>query len=282
MASSSLDQTGLPAGHIYAQPGNATLAAGTYVLTSAGSFPLNSGNGNVVGSSPQTAGGWFTSDTNGNLSGYLDTNNNGAMLSATVTGSVVPGAINGRLTLTITGGGASQFALYPTSGHGVLMLQLDNGRSGIGLVLSQTPSAGLLGNYAASVQTMGFINTGRNTAAVGMPVGTWTDISGQLVASASSTLSGTLDIDEVDGTYLGPAGNFWTQLPGQSATGSFAVDSAGRAIASIATTLPSTTQAGVTQVSTIPLVFYVVNASTVLVMETDATPAVGLLQIQSF
>jgi hypothetical protein len=282
MASSSLDQTGLPTGHIYAQPGNATLTAGTYAFTSAGSFPLNSGTGNVVGSSPQTAGGWFTIDTNGNLSGYLDTNNNGAMLSATVTGSVVSGAINGRLTLTMTGGGASQFALYPTSSHGVLMLQLDNGRSGIGTVLSQTPMAGLLGNYAASVQTIGFINTGLNTAAAGLPVGTWTDISGQLGASASSTLSGTLDIDQVDGTYLGPAGNFWTQLPGQSATGTFAVDSAGRAIASIETTLPSTTQAGVTQVSTISVIFYVVNPSTVLVMETDATPAVGLLQIQSF
>ena len=274
MGSSSLDQTGLPTGHIYAQPANPTLPPGKYVFTSAGSFPINSGNGTkVVGSSPQTAGGWFTSDVNGNLSGYLDTNNNGTMLSATVTGSVAPSAVHGRLTLTLTGGGASQFAVYLTSNHGLLMLQLDTGRSAIGTVLSQTsPVAAFQGTYAASLQQAGFLNTAQNTGAVGLLIGAWTDVAGQLIVSPSANFSGTMDLDQLNGLYLGPSGNFWTQTPGQSVTGQFAVDSAGRAPSTITTT----------QLGTMELILYVVNQSTVLIIESDATPAVGMLQVQSF
>lgn len=279
IASSSLDQTGFPTGHIYAQPSNTTLSAGTYVFVSAGSLPKYYIDGiTVEGSLPQVAGGWFTVDTNGDVAGYLDTNDNGTLLSAAVTGSVAPGAVSGRLTLTLTGGGASQFALYPTTSHGLLTLQLDTGRSAIGTVLSQTsPLPVFQGNYALSLQQLGSVNTRQNTAAVGEAVGTWSDISGQLIASASSALTGTVDVDQMNGFYVGASGNFWTLTSGQLATGNFATDSAGRATASISIPLPGTNLPGSTA-----LIFYVVNGSTVLVIETDATPAAGILQVQTF
>ena len=98
------------------------------------------------------------------------------------------------------------------------------------------------------------------------------DIAGQLIVGPSQALSGTIDIDQVNGLYIGPSGNFWTHTRGQSLTGNFTLDSAGRATATIATPQFVTTE----------LIFYVVDQSTALVMERDATPAVGILQVQSF
>lgn len=284
LANFSFDQTGYPAGHIYAQPANVSLPAGNYVFTSVGSFPINSKNGAfIAGSSPQTAAGGFAADANGNLSGILDANNQGVALSANVTGTVISSAINGRLLLTMTGGGASQFAVYPTENHGLLMLQLDNGRSAIGTMLSQSSSGlAVQGNCGATLQQMGTINDAQNTGAVGLPVGTWTDIAGQLIVDTTSAVTGTIDVDQLNGLYLGPSGNFWTQIPGQPATGNIVMGSSGRATLSLATTLPSTTQTGVTLPGAISLVIYVVDSSTAIVMENDATPAVGMLQLQSF
>jgi hypothetical protein len=274
LASYSSDLTGLPAGHMFSQSSTAPSLAGTYLFTLAGSTPSYSANGaSAVGSSPQAIGGWFTSDSSGNLTGYLDTNNDGTVESAPVSGTLAASAVSGRWTVTLSGGGASQFAAYPTLSHGWLMFQLDTRKSGTGTALVQAlPSPTFQGTYAASVQQLGLVDGARNSQAVGLPIGTWSDVSGQIIASASSTITGTVDVDQVNGLFLGPSGDFWTQTPGASLTGDFTAGAQGRFTGSLTTT----------QLGTMGVILYVVDDSTVLLLEGDATPAVGILQLQNF
>ena len=275
LASSSSDLTGFPAGHMYSQSSSAASLAGTYMFALAGSTPINSANGAAaVGSSPQAIGGWVTSDSNGNVSvGYLDTNNNGTVESAPVTGTLAPSAVSGRLTLTLSGGGASQFAAYPTASHGLLMFQLDTKKSGIGTALVQAvPVPTFQGNYSGSVQQLGLVTSTRNSQTVGLPMGAWSDISGQIIATSSSAITGSLDIDQVNGLFLGPSGNFWAQTPSASLTGGFTAGAQGRLTGSLTTN----------QLGTVGVILYVVDDSTVLLLEGDAVPAVGVLQLQNF
>ena len=282
LGTSSSDLSGLPAGYMYSQSSGSTPAAGTYLFTLAGSTPIPSANGlTVVGSSALALGGWITSDSSGNLNGYLDSNNNGLIESAQVSGTLTPSVvdgnpISGRWSLTLNGGGASRFAVYPTASHGLLLFELDTLKSGLGTVFLQTSSQpAFQGTYAASIQQQGIVNSARNQSTVGLSAGAWSDISGQIVASASSTITGTLDLDQVNGLFLGPSGNFWTQTPALSATGNFTTGPQGRFTGSITTTqlgLPVITEG----------VFYVVDDSTVLFLEDDAIPAVGILELQNF
>lgn len=278
MSSLSSDNTGFPVGHLYSQPTTPPSLAGTYVFTLAGSTPINSANGAaVVGGTPQALGGYVTSDANGNLNGYLDTNSDGALQSAPVTGTFSASAVEGRWAITLSGGGASRFAVYPTVNQGLLMFQLDTLKSGIGNAFVQTaPVPTFQGTYGASVQQVGLVNVGRSVS-VGLPAGAWTDFSGQIVADASSNITGTLDIDQLNGLYLGPSGDLWTQTPGATLTGGFTADAQGRAPGTIATN-----QQGVSQVGTLGVIFYVVDDSTVLLLESDTQPAVGILQLQNF
>jgi hypothetical protein len=283
LAGSSSDSTGLPVGHMYSQSPTIPSLADTYMFTLAGSTPIISSNGaTTVGSSPEAIGGWFTSDSSGNVNGNLDTNNNGTVISAPVSGSLIPSVFNGsvvsgRWTLTLVGGGASQFAVYPTMSHGLLIFQLDTRKSGIGTALLQASSPSFAGTYAASLQQLGVVNLSRNSATTGYPVGAWSDLSGQIIASGSSSITGILDIDQLNGLFLGPSGNFWTQTPGASVMGNFTPGTQGRFTGSITIPITNPTQSG-----TLALVLYVVDDSTVMILEDDSTPAIGILQMQNF
>jgi hypothetical protein len=180
--------------------------------------------------------------------------------------------------MTLAGGGASSFALYPTS-NGFFIFQLDFGKSGTGTVaLQSTSAAGISGNYAVSIQQAGGIN-GNRSASSGLFVGAWTDISGQIIAGSSSTLSGTLDIDQINGLYLAPSGNIWTQTPDQTVSGNFASGTQGRFTGAI-TINPIVIAPG--QLGTLSEIFYVIDSSHVMLLEGDSTPATGLLQLQNF
>jgi hypothetical protein len=278
IGSSNSDGTGLPGGHVYSQPATMPSFAGTYIFTLAGSTPLFSTGGGVIGITPQALGGWVTSDTNGNLNGNLDTNKNGVLLSAPVSGTLVASAVPGRWLMTLGGAGASSFALYPTS-SGLLIFQLDFGKSGTGTVALQSSSApSISGNYAVGMQQPGGINVGRPTN-LGLEVGAWADISGQIIASNSSTLSGTVDIDQIDGVFQGPSGNIWTQTPDQAVTGSFSAGAQGRFTGSITINQVVTTPG---QLGTLNVILYVIDSSHVMLLQDDSTPATGLLQSQNF
>jgi hypothetical protein len=116
------------------------------------------------------------------------------------------------------------------------------------------------------------VDGARNSQTVGLPVGAWSDASGQIIASSSSTITGTLDIDQVNGLFLGPSGDFWTQTPGASVTGDFTAGAQGRFSGSLTTT----------QLGTMGVILYVVDDSTVLLLEGDAIPAVGIFRAQNF
>jgi len=280
IGSSSSDGTGLPGGHVYSQPATTPFMAGTYIFTLAGSTPLLSASGSsVIGSNPQALGGWVTGDASGNLTGYLDTNNQGTVESATVTGTLAASAVPGRWLMTLEGGGASSFALYPTSSNGLFLFQLDFGKSGAGTVALQASSSpSISGNYSLSIQQPGGFDVSRSIN-LGLEVGAWADVSGQIIASNSSTLSGTVDIDQINGVYLGPSGNIWTQTPDQSVTGSFSSGTQGRFTGSI-TINQTVTIPG--QLGTLSEIFYVIDSSHVMLLEDDSTPAVGVLQLQNF
>jgi len=253
--------------------------AGTYMFTLGGSTPLLSAGGSgVEGSNPQALGGWVTSDSSGNLTGYLDTNKQGVVDSAAVTGTLVASAVPGRWLMTLEGGGASLFALYPTS-SGLFLFQLDVGTSGTGTVALQSSSTpSISGNYAVSIQQPGAID-GSRSISLGLEVGAWADISGQIIASNSSTLSGTLDIDQIDGVFLAPSGNIWTQTPDQAVTGTFSSGTQGRFTGSLTINQIVTTPG---QLGTLNVILYVVDSSQVMLLEDDSTPAVGLLELQNF
>ena len=289
LGSSSSDSTGLPAGHIYAaQSAAPTSLAGTYVFTLAGSTPIYStDNSTVMGSTPQALGGWFACDSMENVNGYLDTNNNGVVESANVSGTLAQSSVGGRWILTLNGGGASKFAVYPTTNHGLLMFQLDSRKSGVGAALVQTvPVATLQGTYAASAQQLGVVDATRNSTTAGNPVGAWSDLTGQIIVSGSAnatgtldtSITGTLDIDQVNGLYIGLNGNFWTQTPAVPVTGDFTDGAQGRLTGSI--TVPPIIPTALP--NTMGLIFYVVDNSTVMVLEQDTTPAVGILRLQNF
>jgi hypothetical protein len=278
IGSSSSDGTGLPSGHVYSQPATMPSMAGTYIFALAGSTPLLSSGGTIDGSNPQALGGWVTSDSSGNLTGYLDTNNQGAVDSAPVSGTLAASAVPGRWLMTLAGGGAASFALYPTS-SGLFIFQLDLGKSGTGTVALQSSSTpGISGNYALSIQQPGGIDVSRS-ASLGLEVGAWADISGQIIASNSSALSGTLDIDQIDGVFLAPAGNIWTQTASQAVTGNFSAGTQGRFTGSI-TINQTVTAPG--QLGTLNVILYVVDSSHVMLLEDDSTPAVGILELQNF
>jgi len=276
---SSSDGTGLPSGHVYSQPATMPSLAGTYVFTLAGSTPLFSESGtSVIGSNPQALGGLITSDATGNLNGYLDTNKQGTVESAPVTGTLVASAVPGRWLMTLAGGGASSFALYPAS-NGLFIFQLDFGKSGSGTVALQSSSAPVIsGNYALSIQQLGGIDIDVPSK-LGLQIGDWADISGQIVGSNSSTLSGTVDIDQINGRFLGPSGNIWAQTPAQPVTGIFSSGAQNRVIGSITINQTVTTPG---QLGTLGEIFYIIDSSHVMLLENDSTPAVGLLQLQNF
>jgi hypothetical protein len=279
IGSSSSDGTGLPGGHAYSQPATTNSLAGTYIFILAGSSPLFSESGSsVIGSNPQALGGWVTSDANGNLNGYLDTNNDGKVESAAVTGTLTASAVPGRWLMTLTGGGASSFALYPTS-NGLFIFQLDFGKSGTGNVaLQSSPAPAISGNYAVSIQQPGGVD-GSRSVSLGLFVGDWADISGQVIASNSFDLSGTFDIDQINGVYLAPAGNIWTQTLAQPVTGNFTSGTQGRFTGTITINQTVTTPG---PLGTLSEIFYVVDSSHILALEDDSTPAVGVLQLQNF
>jgi hypothetical protein len=252
--------TDVPAGHLYLQPSVAAAPAGSFGFTEAGATPL------AQGSSPLALGGLFSCDAQGNVTGLLDANVNGIVSSAPVSGSISVTS-NGRGTLTLTGGVAQEFAVYPTATHGVLMLELDPQMSGVGVALPQTTGASATaslfsGNYAAAYQTLGEIN-----AASG-GVGSWNDFLGWLTADGVSNLAGSMAVDQFDESSQA----FWTQTPDAILTGSFTAGPQGRFTGSFSIPPLATSQQ----------VFYILNSSTVLSLGLDSGPSTGTLQLQQF
>jgi len=249
--------TDVGAGHLYVQPTTVTFSSGNFGFTEAGAAALPQGN------TPLALGGILSSDGMGDITGTLDANLNGTVTSSPVTGTVTV-ASSGRGILTLSGGPAQQFAVYPTATHGILMLDLDTQFSGVGVALSQTTGATATaslfsGNYASAFQTLGEITS---------TVGAWNDYLGVVTADGVGNLTGTMDLDQFDESSRA----FWTQTPDATLTGTFSAGPSGRFTGSI--TVPP--------LATSQRVFYILDDSTVLSLGLDSGPSTGILQVQQF
>jgi len=252
--------TDVGSGHLYAQQSTASFPSGSFGFTEAGAAPL------AQGSSPVALGGLLSSDGSGNVTGTLDANLNGTVTSSSVTGTVSV-ASNGRGTLTLSGGPAQTFAVYPTATHGILMLDLDSQFSGVGVALPQTTgssatASSFSGNYASAFQTLGEINSASGG------VGSWNDYLGVITADGVSGLAGTMAVDQFDESSQA----FWTQTPNATLTGAFSAGPSGRFTGSI--TVPP--------LAASQRVFYILDDATVLSLGLDSGPSTGILQLQQF
>jgi hypothetical protein len=211
--------------------------------------------GNDSGGIAVVAGGFVTSDVNGNLTNGLEDYNDGgiAATAPTFTGSCTT-FVAGRCQLVLTGfsNGSSQtfqFAAYPSSG-GVQLLEVDSFGLLQGAAYAQTATS-----FAAS-QGYGLNLSGTNGAEV--------DDIAEFTATATN-ISGILDENDLGIPYL-PETLSGTYLPDSPATGRGSI------------TVPSLKYG----IGTLNLEYYVVDSSTIVFIDGDsAQVAVGTFQLQN-
>jgi len=255
------DQCGITAGSFYLQPsGNITKSSvnGTYGFTLAGWNP------ELV--SAVAAGGLITANGNGGITaGTMDINNAGSFSSLSVpSGSTYTMNSNGRGQLTFKNavGGMKKLGIYITQ-TGLLICDMDGTNSSpvftiSGSALPQSGSLTFSGNYGMNFDSI-IPNSGEE------------DPVGQVVSDGVSAISGNSDVNihyfSLSGTAPPPvlSGNV-------STTGSFSANSSGRYTGSLNVGPPGSLNE----------VFYVINSSTVLLLESDSNgEATGIFQLQN-
>jgi hypothetical protein len=193
------------------------------------------------------AAGSFVADGQGNISsGIMDTNNTTtSLLSQAFTGTYSIGQDGlGFMNLNLTAGGTRTFALSMTAAGNANIIEFDDATGGgtrdSGMLLKQTTSAfslsAITGNYA-----FGFVGIDASQNRFGM--------AGSFVADGAGNFTGgVLDSDD---SSSGVSSNV-------SFTGGYAVATNGRGTANIKTAQGTTGYS-----------FYIVNATQLLVIETD-------------
>jgi len=194
-------------------------------------------------SAPLAVGGLMTIDGAGTVSsGLEDVNNNGTVPAASLnfTGSYAPsGSVGGRTVFTLTGlTGATQLVAYPTASAGIQLLEIDNAGLLGGVAFAQTSGAAL-----ASSQGYGLGLTGIN---IGSLSGSFEEDDIAEFSTTSSGVTGLIDIND-EGTLSFD----------QSFSGSYTPDS------------PATGR-GVLTSNVVNGVYYAVDDSTALFLETDS------------
>jgi hypothetical protein len=202
---------------------------------------------------PVAVGGLMTSDGSGNFTaGLEDFNNNGIIAQVPFSGIAAPGgSIGGRVLVNLAGAvPATQWAIYPSSG-GLLMIETDAANVTLGAAYAQTSQT------LAASQNYGFNLDAFNTSA-----GFEEDDLAQFTTT-STAFTGVVDINDDAALSFG-----------QTFGGTYTLDSpaTGRGEA-------TTTAGGSGFVS---FTFYVVNSSTILLLETDTNQiGTGMFQLQS-
>jgi hypothetical protein len=232
----------ISAGSAFAQ-GSGTFS-GAYGFTGAG----------WVKKDARAIGGVFTA-SGGSLNGVIDVNDAGSnpVLDTTLTGTLTTGS-GGRDTVTLSCSpacGVTNLAVYITESQGALLLELDKGALSSGAALTKTSGSAFSGNYAAYYESH-------------PPTNVQTDVVGQIIADdTKSMLSGTADVNQF--SFSNPM-----ETPAVPFTGSFTANSDGRFTGDVTSNTTG-------QLSEI---FYVLNSSTVLMLESDNSPAIGLFELQ--
>ena len=214
-----------------------------------GNYAFTVGGASTNGS--YAAGGVFGVNAGaGTSAGVIDVNNGGVQipLDKTLSTSYTVDTNLGRIafTLTPTGGSAYSFAGYTTSKGTVEMVETDAlSIVASGLAYPQAATGEPAGTFAA------------NISGIATKAQQEEDAGGQIVI-AGTTVTGTLDLNNV-----AVSGNVDPGLSLISGTTIVATDSNGRGTLSLQTS-----------VVTYPLVYYVVDSKTALVLGTSATHVV--------
>jgi hypothetical protein len=206
------------------------------------------------------AGGFVTSDVNGNLTNGIEDFNDGGVAASqpAFTGSCTS-FVAGRCQLLLTGfsNGISQmfqFAAYPSSG-GVQLLEVDSLGQLQGAAYAQSATS-----FAAS-EGYGLNLSGTN----GLEVDDIAEFTAGTASASPNMTPGILDENDL-GTPLGPVSFSGTYTPDASVDGRGSI------------TVPSIN----TQIGTLNLEYYVVDASTVLFIEVDSSQVgIGTILLQS-
>jgi hypothetical protein len=221
---------------------NNGIVSGNYAFSVRGSV----GNGTQL--PIFVAAGSFVADGKGNISGgIMDINDTTTpLLSQTFTGTYSIGTNGlGFMNLNMTAGGSRTFALSITAGGNANIIEFDDATGGgtrnSGVLLKQTPSAfsasAITGNYA-----FGFVGIDPSSNRFGL--------AGSFVADGAGNFTGgVLDSDD---SSTGVSSNV-------SFTGGYTVATNGRGTANLKTAQGTTGYS-----------FYIVNATQLLVVETDA------------
>lgn len=212
-----------------------------------GAFPFTLGGLSNKGAF--AAGGIFSADGNGTVTGGVeDVNNGGGVVQNLVLSGGYSIAATGRGTMSLTNPtGTSNFVIYPTTG-GVLMLETDAIIVSSGSALQQTgasfSNASVQGNYGLNLS--------------GSQAGFEIDTASQFNAGGSGRLSGSMDI------------NGGSLFQGLALSGNYSVSGNGRG-----------TMVLQNSTANLNLVFYMVSPSRALFIEIDSSlPALGEFDAQ--
>lgn len=239
------DAAPLIGGDAFAQQG-ASLPSSSTVLA----FTMEGGV-----NTPLSVGGLMTIDGVSAISrGSEDVNNNGNVLSAALSFSgsyAAAGSVGGRTLFNLTSfTGATQLVAYPTASAGIQILEIDNGGLLDGVAIPQTAGATLTASQGYGL--------GLAAINIGSLSGAFEEDDIAEFTATSSGFNGLIDVND-EGSL-----NFDQKL-----SGSFAPDS------------PATGR-GVLTSNAFNGVFYTVDSSTALFLETDTNQVgSGSLQLQT-
>ena len=229
-------------GVVYQEPSTALASlAGSYAFTERGF--VTEGNNWI------DAGGVFTCNATALTAGTLDVNNEQAF--TTTSGTPLTGTCaldspaDGRGVLNITNGtgGVSKFALYPTASHGLLMMELDTAAVGAGAAYTQATGVSastFTGTYAVDLQSWYHLDFALM-------------MNGTVTAAGTTALTGSADISSYSSPDYTAAYSITSGAITDTGNGRLTGD------------IPS----NVTEVGDMLQIFYVVNAGTVLSLESD-------------
>lgn len=234
------------AGDVFTQTG-ASIPSGPMAFTMSGGASGTSGIG---------IGGVMTSDGTGNFTDGLEDSNNGVLQTQLpFSGTAASGgSVGGRGIVNLTGfAPAIQWVIYPSSG-GLLMLESDGLNTTVGAAYAQTAGATL-----------------STTQGYGLNLSAFNTTSGYLendiaeFATVNSAYSGVMDINDDNGAGISlqsvPFGITFTG-PSSNGEGSATTTAAGSAY--------------------VGLNFYMVDDSTVLLLETDTNQiGTGIFGLQT-
>jgi hypothetical protein len=257
-----IDGNGYLRGDIYSSAPGSSFSASSFT---AGNYPFTAGGTSPTGDF--ALGGVFASGGNGNVSGGIfDSNKAGTVTSATALGTctytVDPSTGRILLGLNLASGacpaGASattaQFAAYQTAQASsttvepaVVMLEIDAAAVSTGSAYLQKATAQFTaGGFAMLLEGQGISHN--------EPASVQQDVEGQLNLSSSTVSSGNLDINNFNAVFQND--------PISSTSSSIlALDSNGRGTAVLVTTNPN---------SSYNLAYYVIDANTALLLDTDS------------